>query len=116
MFKHTTQLIYPPELPAKELATNCYAGMFDGSTSLEEQPTLKITSLPSGCITKIFTDTMMTSFTVDMTECTSVPRLPATNLFSSSGKSYTVLVPASLYDEWITATNWSTIKANIQAV
>jgi hypothetical protein len=51
-----------------------------------------------------------------MTACTSVPTLPSATLFSTSNKPYTVLVPASLYDEWIQATNWSTIASNIQAV
>lgn len=64
----------------------------------------------------MFLDSTIPSFTVDMTACTSVPSLPSATLFSSSNKPYTVLVPASLYDSWIKATNWSAIVSNIQAV
>lgn len=90
--------------------------MFYGCTSLTKAPVIKTTSLYRLCTHSMFVNSGIDSFTVDMTDCTSVVSLPSTTLFSSSNKPYTVLVPASLYDQWIVATNWSKIKDNIQPV
>ena len=44
---------------------------------------------------------------VDLSHCTRVPTLSYTITFASVPTSCTIKVPASLYDAWITATNWS---------
>ena len=44
---------------------------------------------------------------------TSVPTLTATNAFSSNASDYKIVVPDALYDEWIAATNWSSLASNI---
>lgn len=49
---------------------------------------------------------------VDFTNCTSVPTLAGTNAFNYS-YSCIIKVPASLYDEWIAASNWSTFASRI---
>lgn len=53
--------------------------------------------------------------TVDCTLCTSVPTLGGQyTITANSGLQ--ILVPASLYDEWIAATNWSTYADYIVGV
>jgi hypothetical protein len=90
--------------------------MFNNCRSLVKAPKLSATTLAYYCYDGMFYNSDIPLFTVDMTACTSIPPLPIVSLFSSSGKPYTVLVPASLYDSWIKATNWSTITSNIRAV
>lgn len=49
----------------------------------------------------------------DFTELISIPTLNGTNSFPSQLVSYRILVPETLYNEWISATNWSTFKTYI---
>ena len=44
----------------------------------------------------------------DFSQCTAVPTLSKTNAFTNINKIAKIIVPDSLYDEWIVATNWST--------
>ena len=44
----------------------------------------------------------------DFSQCTAVPTLSNTNAFSGINKIAKIIVPDSLYDEWIAAANWST--------
>lgn len=44
----------------------------------------------------------------DFSQCASVPVLSYTNAFSGINKIAKIIVPDSLYDEWIAASNWST--------
>ena len=44
----------------------------------------------------------------DFSQCTSVPTLSNTNAFDSINGICKIIVPDSLYDEWIAASNWST--------
>ena len=44
----------------------------------------------------------------DFSQCTSVPTLGGTNVFSSIPSDCKIVVPDSLYDTWKAATNWST--------
>ncbi len=46
---------------------------------------------------------------VDLSKCTQVPTLSNTAAFTDVPTTCTIKVPAALYDQWITATNWSTI-------
>ena len=52
----------------------------------------------------------------DFTTCTSVPTLANTKAFSNIPSDCKIKVPASLYNEWIAATNWSTYANQIVAV
>lgn len=52
----------------------------------------------------------------DFTNCTSIPTLSSTNVFTGINKLCKIKVPSSLYDDWIISTNWSTYAAYIVAV
>jgi hypothetical protein len=51
--------------------------------------------------------------TIDFSDNTQVPTLSSTNAFDSTAL---ILVPESLYDEWISATNWSSLTSRIVKV
>lgn len=53
---------------------------------------------------------------IDCTACTSVPTLSSTDAIKPRTIVLRIRVPASLYDEWKAATNWSTYAAYIVAV
>lgn len=44
----------------------------------------------------------------DFSQCSGVPTLSNTNAFSGINRIAKIIVPDSLYDEWIAASNWST--------
>ena len=50
---------------------------------------------------------------VDMTGSTGVPQLSNVNNFANTNDTYKVVVPDSLYDTWIAATNWASIASHI---
>lgn len=50
---------------------------------------------------------------VDMTGSTGVPQLANVNNFANTNNTYTIVVPDSLYNTWITATNWASISPHI---
>ena len=50
---------------------------------------------------------------VDMTGSTGVPQLSNVNNFSNTNSTYKIVVPDSLYDTWIAATNWVSIASHI---
>ena len=50
----------------------------------------------------------------DFSSHTSVPTLSNTNAFNNMHADCEILVPASLYEEWKAATNWSTYADNIK--
>lgn len=50
---------------------------------------------------------------VDMTGSTAVPILVDVNNFDSTNDTYKIVVPDSLYDTWIAATNWASIASHI---
>ena len=74
MFFGCTNLISAPELPATDLATNCYAVMFRGCTGLTAAPALPATELEYGCYQTMF---------FGCTGLTTAPALPATALAES---------------------------------
>lgn len=55
---------------------------------------------------------------LDFSDHTSVPTLSATSAFLNTPSDMKIRVPAALYDEWISATNWSNsnVKSKIVAV
>ena len=52
----------------------------------------------------------------DFSACTSVPALSNTNAFKNIPSDCQMLIPAALYDEWSTATNWATYASYMVAV
>ena len=52
----------------------------------------------------------------DFSACTSVPTLSDTNAFTKIPSDCQMLIPAALYDEWSTATNWVTYASYMVAV
>ena len=52
----------------------------------------------------------------DFSACTSVPALSNTNAFNNIPSDCQMLIPAALYDEWSTATNWTTYASHMVAV
>jgi hypothetical protein len=53
---------------------------------------------------------------LDFTNYTSVPTLGKATYITNINSDCKILVPASLYDEWIAATNWSDVADRIVAV
>lgn len=49
----------------------------------------------------------------DFSQCTSVPTLGGTSVFSNIPSDCKIVVPDSLYDTWKAATNWSTHASNM---
>ena len=135
MFRSCTSLATAPELPATTLAPNCYSSMFNGCTSLEIAPNLLATELTDYCYDEMFSGctslksikmnassgqwgtNMFNGCTslelVDMTGSTGVPQLSDVNNFSNTNDTYKIVVPDSLYDTWIAATNWASIASHI---
>ena len=52
----------------------------------------------------------------DFSACTAVPALSNTNAFGNIPSDCQMLIPAALYDEWSTATNWVTYASYMVAV
>ena len=52
----------------------------------------------------------------DFSACTDIPTLSNTNAFNGIPSDCQMLIPAALYDEWSTATNWSTYADHIVGV
>ena len=71
LFANCRSLISAPELPATELAQDCYSFMFSGCTSLTKAPELPATELAEYCYWEIFEGCK---------NLTAVPALPATEL------------------------------------
>jgi hypothetical protein len=49
----------------------------------------------------------------DFSQATAVPTLASTNAFNSIPSDCKIIVPDTLYDEWVAATNWSTYASYI---
>ena len=136
MFNGCTSLTTAPELPATTLADSCYNNMFSGCTSLKTSPSvLPATTLTSNCYYNMFNgctslrrikmnassgnwgSNMFYGCTslelVDMTGSTGVPTLSNVNNFDNTNDTYKIVVPDSLYDTWIAATNWASIASHI---
>ena len=52
---------------------------------------------------------------IDMSNCSAIPTLENNYAFNNCPSDLEILVPASLLDEWKTATNWSVYADNIKA-
>lgn len=109
MFESCTSLTTAPKLPATTLGRNCYANMFEGCTSL--------TRIKMNASSRDWGNYMFYGCTslelVDMTGSTGVPTLSNVNNFYNTNDTYKIVVPDSLYDTWIAATNWASIASHI---
>ena len=135
MFDDCTSLTSAPALPATTLVGSCYRNMFSYCTSLTQAPELPATTLVYDCYSYMFSYCtslkrikMNASFgnwgggmfegctsleLVDMTGSTGVPQLDNVTNFDNTNDTYKIVVPDSLYDEWIVATNWASIASHI---
>ena len=135
MFSGCTSLTQAPELPATTLADSCYQYMFRSCTSLTHAPELPATKIEWGCYIGMFSNctslkrikmnassgnwgsSMFSGCTslelVDMTGSTGVPQLSNVNNFANTNDTYKIVVPDSLYNTWIAATNWASIATHI---
>ena len=135
MFNACTSLIQAPELPVTTLAKNCYSNMFQVCSSLTKAPELPATTLDKNCYNYMFYycsslkrikmnassgswgNYMFNYCTslelVDMTGSIGVPQLQNVNNFSNTNDTYKIVVPDSLYETWIAATNWASIATHI---
>ena len=71
LFKNCSVLTSAPDLPSKNLSSNCYYSMFYGCTGLTTAPALPATVLANGCYDSMF---------YGCTSLKSAPALPATEL------------------------------------
>ena len=72
MFQDCTSLTSAPELPVTNLAHSCYYGMFYGCSSLVNAPELPATNLAEDCYSYMFADcTSLTSVNVGFTNWSS---------------------------------------------
>ena len=90
-----------------------------GVTSIPEQAFIYCYSLASVVIPNSVTSIGSQAFNscpgmayYDFTQCTSVPTIK-TSVFNSMPSDCKIVVPDSLYDKWIAATNWSTYASQI---
>lgn len=135
MFDNCKSLTTAPELPALDMANYCYRSMFAGCTSLTTAPELPAMAMSGSCYSQMFSGctslkrikmnassgnwgtNMFYGCTslelVDMTGSTGVPTLSNTSNFQNTNNTYKIVVPDSLYDTWIAATNWASIASHI---
>ena len=78
LFAGCSVLTSAPDLPSKNLSSNCYNSMFDGCTSLTTAPALPATELAKSCYEQMFKG---------CTSLTTAPALPAKVLAESCYKS-----------------------------
>ena len=109
MFYGCTSLTQAPELPTTTLVSNCYTYMFNGCTSLKR---IKMNASSGNWGTYMFNGCTSLEL-VDMTGSIGVPQLNNVNNFANTNNTYKIVVPDSLYDEWIAATNWASIASHI---
>ena len=89
LFRNNTSLVAAPELPALELAPDCYKYMFYGCASLANAPELPALKMERRCCVSMFQN---------CTSLTEAPALPATEIdgfcYSSMFKGCTALKKA----------------------
>lgn len=108
MFGGCSSLENAPTLPATDLVDDCYTGMFQNCTSLKR---IKMNASTGGLSWGMFNGCTSLEL-VDMTGSTGAPWLDST-AFKNTNDTYKVVVPDSLYDTWIAATNWVAIASHI---
>lgn len=85
------------------------------STNVGEGATISELKIPSG-VTSIGASAFSGRkgiLVFDFSECLAVPTLANVNAFNAINDYAVIIVPDSLYNEWIAATNWATYAAKI---
>ena len=89
--------------------TFIYSSAFSTNYSLSVLKIPKsITTLSSSCFSNMYS-----MFLFDFSEHTSIPTMQNANVFSNIPDDCKIAVPDDLYDEWVTAPNWSTYVDHI---
>ena len=110
MFKGCTSLTVAPTLPAtKNVVWGFYTRMFYNCTSLKR---IKMNASSGSWGQNMFNGCTSLEL-VDMTGSTGVPQLDNVNNFDNTNDTYKIVVPDSLYNKWIAATNWASIASHI---
>ena len=109
MFQSCTSLTAAPELPATNMNDECYSYMFQSCWSLKR---IKMNASSGSWGSNMFNGCTSLEL-VDMTGSTDVPTLKDVNNFANTNDTYKIVVPDSLYDTWIAATNWASIASHI---
>ena len=109
MFYNCNKMTTAPELPATDLNYRCYYEMFMDCTALKR---IKMNASSGNWGESMFTGCTSLEL-VDMTGSTGVPTLENVNNFANTNDTYKIVVPDSLYDTWIAATNWASIASHI---
>ena len=81
-----------------------------GNSTFYDCHSLTSIAIPSG-VTSINSNAFYSCYSLtkyDFSQHTSVPTLSNTNAFTNINNIAKIIVPDSLYDEWIAASNWST--------
>ena len=81
-----------------------------GKAAFGENPGVQSITIPAS-VTSIGTTAFLSCYSLikyDFSQSIAVPMLSNTNAFTNINKIAKIIVPDSLYDEWIAATNWST--------
>ena len=81
-----------------------------GNSTFSDCHSLISIAIPSG-VTSINSNAFYSCYSLtkyDFSQHTSVPTLSNTNAFTNINNIAKIIVPDSLYDEWIAASNWST--------
>ena len=89
-----------------------------GSSAFSSHYAIASVVIPSSVSTianNAFADCSGVAF-YDFTRHTAVPTLSGTSVFSGIASDCEIRVPASLYDEWISATNWASLTQYIVSV
>ena len=109
MFRNCTSLEIGPELRGTTMTDYCYSSMFEGCTSLKR---IKMNASSGQWGSYMFSGCTSLEL-IDMTGSTGVPHLAYNNNFSNTNSTYKIVVPDSLYNTWINATNWASIASHI---
>lgn len=113
-FQNATNIYYV-ELPTALTSIPASFMSLAGVMNYGEGATIQRLKIPSS-VTSIGTAAFSLRkgiLVFDFSECLAVPTLANTNAFNGINDYAVIIVPDSLYNEWIAATNWATYAAKI---
>ena len=89
-----------------------------GNYAFQDCKSLASITIPDG-VTSIGSSAFTSCYGMryyDFSACTDIPSLKSTDAFTGIQSDCQMLIPAALYDEWSTATNWATYASYMVAV